>query len=270
MRPTLLTCVTITAGSILGILRHDQPVERYYTFGATPAFASVLAVVRAPDGADAGSAVLVAPRWVLTAAHITAAADGGRLLVKVGERTVRVDSVVFHPRATARDSTTVDLLLLRLAEPVTDVAPAVFDAEPLALGTRIASVGYGRFARAFDAQAPSSGTRHAFENVLDTTGGSRRSLVGGDLDHPTEPSFSTTGGGAPLALEGVPNGGDSGGGMFVERFGSWRLAGIVATTTHERARLEQFQKYGFYGSVGYWTRLDTERAWIAGVLATTR
>jgi hypothetical protein len=27
--------------------------------------------------------------------------------------------------------------------------------------------------------------------------------------------------------------------------------------------LEQFSKYGYYGTVSFWTRLDSERDWIA-------
>ncbi len=273
-----LSAALLTVNSLIatpvraGILRHDVPRDEFVALGAQPAFRSVVAITRARSGQSTasviGSAVLVAPRWVLTAAHVVDALDSASYRVTLDGDTVLIDSLVRHPQYHAtKDSLYVDLALLHLVRALPREAVASLSTRRVTSGTAIVSVGYGRMAAANDPSATNSGSRHAFQNVIDTLGAGNapRSFIGSDLDHPMDSTMSTTGSPQAMSLEGNINGGDSGGGLFVSDAGRWRLAGIAAMSSYDRERLEAFSRFGFYGSLSFWTRLDNQLSWIRSI-----
>jgi len=271
MRALVTLSLAATSLGAAGTYREDVARTDIVALGRRPAYQSVLRVTS--DGGGSGSAVLVAPQWALSAAHIFSNLDSASYRIEVDSNIVAIDSVILHPAFhSARDSSFVDLALVHLARPMPRIKPSAITWSRLSMEQRIVSIGYGRISAARETEASPPGTRHGFENILDTalTGNEPRSYVGADLDSPDDPSFSTSGGTKALPLEGINNGGDSGGGLFVRTSRGWRLAGIVASTRHSRERLEQFAKYGWYGSVSFWTRLDAQRQWIRSHVPSAR
>lgn len=265
-RATTVALLLATIASSIAspaIFREDVPFSKFVALGNRDEYRSVIAIQTASATAI-GSGVMISPRWAITAAHIFSS-DTAHYRVQIDSQFFDVDSVVIHPQYhPVKDSVFVDLALVRLSRAPENVAIAALATTPVARRTTIVSVGFGRSAGAHQPQASPSGVRHAVENVIDTFGVAPRprSYIGSDLDNPNDPSMSVTGTGDALPLEGITNGGDSGGGMFVRSGAAWQLAGVVATGEFQRSRLEAFDRFGFYGSLSFWTKLDDQVDWI--------
>lgn len=270
MAVTAIATIALPANPVMaGILRHDVPRADFFALGDRAEYRSVISIVRDDSGSAAptlvGSGVVVAPQWILTAAHVFNIGDGKRYRIALDGDSAIIDSIVPHPQYhAARDSVYVDLALVRITRAMPASRVAAIASQRVSLGTEVVSVGYGRLSIGNDPASAVGGRRHAFQNTIDTlvSGKSPHSQFGADLDHPTDTTMSTLGSGRARAMEGIVNGGDSGGGLFVVDRGQTRLAGIVATTSHDRKRLEAFATYGFYGSISFWTRLDNQLDWI--------
>lgn len=100
MHPFVLTTV-MTALGFLGagraagpaarhiVIRHDRADSLYRSLGER--FPMVGRIGRRGDG------TLIAPRWVLTAAHVALGADRAGVTVRFGGRAYHIAQVVIHP-----------------------------------------------------------------------------------------------------------------------------------------------------------------------------
>lgn len=257
-----------------GIFRHDVSSDAFIALAKHASFATVVRITAAGSTSGGGSAVLIDRQWALTAAHVVVASDSVRYVVHIDSVAHEIDSVIVHPMYHAKkDSTYVDLALVHLRSPLPrGTSVATLSPRDVSMGTRVVSVGFGRIQNARSTTPSPSGVRHAVENVIDTAGrgNAPRSYIGADLDNPDDSTMSTTGTGRALPLEGVTYAGDSGGGLFVETASGWQLVGIVSASEYQRQRLEQFATFGWYGALSFWTRLDSERTWISGHVASIR
>jgi autotransporter-associated beta strand protein len=211
------------------------------------------------NGVDAASGTLIAPGWVLTAAHAVTQNDVTSFPVDT------LSSISFGQGATAAslpgpDSVKAvfvesgwnydssqgnDLALIELTSPVTSIAPAVLYKSSLGseLTQTATMVGYGYTGTGSVGYTNLTyGTRLAIQNVIDafgqqivTTGtGSTISLSNfssnlmfTDFDNPNDPTVSVMGGTSPLPMEGSSSPGDSGGGLFLTENGITYLAGVA-------------------------------------------
>ena len=137
-----LAALVVAASPVMaGTIDESKGDARYLEYGAT--FGEYVVRVVGPnrDGVPlAGSGTMLAPHWVLTAAHVTS----GMIAVDVAtpHRRHRVDRVFQHRDYTG-DYGWHDIAIIHVAEPFTArVYPALSDATER-LGTVAASSGYG-------------------------------------------------------------------------------------------------------------------------------
>ena len=122
---TALLAYMLTAPvTLAGIARHDRSLEYHRSLAAQPEFQAAGALEI--QGVGFGSGTLIAPGWVLTAAHATELAPAEQLRFTVGGRTYTGAQTYEHPlwRGTNRITEGYDIALIRLEEDVFGVNPA--------------------------------------------------------------------------------------------------------------------------------------------------
>jgi secreted trypsin-like serine protease len=247
------TCVLLSLFScvaVAGTIRHDRLDSMYTDLSAGYASTSFIAV-----GSGAGSGVLIAPDWIITAAHVAADAQTtDDILVLFGADPISelidgtgtlysVDQIRFHPRWTGHAEDGYDLALLHLSSPASDITPAIRYRGSSEIGHVGTYTGYGTTG---DGQsgydASSFGIRRAGNNIIDSDATRIRSelnsdeaaaqLLLADFDDPptgngyTKSTRNPLGSATALDLEYSLAPGDSGGGLFITDGNATYLAGI--------------------------------------------
>jgi Trypsin len=244
MRILLVTICLAAATASAVVWRHDVPPAAALALGAKfPAVGRVR-----PDG----SATLIAPTWVLTAAHVGAIIKADSTVEFEGKRYA-VKRVVMHPKGIAdparpNQPPEVDLALLELATPVTGIAPLALHRAQDEMGKPLAIVGYGDFAAAGAPLVLTDGQRRAVMNAVADAGPKR-------LFFP----FDAPPAGEPLEGMGAP--GDSGGPALIEVGAVWQVAGVSSGSQGEP---------GAYGSTDIYVRVSSYLDWIDATLGAHR
>jgi hypothetical protein len=135
----------------------------------------------------------------------------------------------------------VDLGLVQLSQPITNVTPALLDFSTPLLGLLGTNVGYGRSGVGSGGMSTPAGTKRAGQNMIDARGGMVTTMGSGtlldlngisstvlfqDFDSPIDLVASTMGSVAPVAQEYLIANGDSGGGLFINVGGVTKLVGV--------------------------------------------
>ena len=221
-----------------------------------------------------GHGVLIAPRWVVTAAHtIPAHPELGQVVINGVAR--KVARVVVHPgyKTLPRElidpamasgeamlivvflASSDDIALIELAEPVTDVVPvATYRAsdEPGRIVQIIGKGATGTGATGHDPAGPNrTELRRAFNKITSAYG--RWTCYVFD-----EPSTA-------LPLEGVLGNGDSGGPVLVQADDRWLLAGLGSWKVVQGNVMTA--RPGRYGQTSCNVRLSHYAEWIDTVVS---
>ncbi len=260
----LLLTVPLAAGAV--VIRHDVDDAKY----RVPASAFPALV----DMPGEGHGVLIAPRWVVTAAHTLPAhfplgqvvVDGrprevARVVVHPGYRTLPqalVDQAMASGEAmliVAFLATSDDIALIELRQPVAGVAPVALYPRGDEPGRTIAIVGMGATgtgATGHDLAGPNrTELRRAF-NIVTSAYDRWLCYV---FDEPP----------AALPLEGMLGNGDSGGPLLIEDGGQWRLAGLGSWKV--MAGDVRTARPGRYGQTACNVRASHYADWIQAVIS---
>lgn len=265
MRRAALLLLLASFGADAVVIRDDVPdLKHRMSVSDFPALADV---------PGEGHGVLVAPRWVLTAAHVVSWRHTLDVVV-VGGTPRAVRRVVVHPGYKSPPQAMVDaalksgdwsaffefttssddVALIELSEPVHDIAPVPIYRDS-ALGKVVRIMGRGATgtgSAGHPLHGPNRTDLRDGYNEISLTGGR---WIGYTFDPPPN----------ALALEAITGSGDSGGPILVAVGDEWHVAGINAWTRAEVNGTEI--RPGRYGQVNYGARLAHYADWIDTTIA---
>jgi hypothetical protein len=228
------------------IRRHDRPDSLYLELGRR--YASIAHLyLPTPKGAADGEGTLIAPRWVLTAAHVAMEVRPGHR-VTVGAERYLVDSVIRHPDWT--DEGPHDIALLRLATAVAGVRPARLYRDSAELGREIVIVGYGDIGTGLTGPEGNDGRVRGATNRVDAA---TLFWLEFGFDPPDSPRATP--------LEGVSGPGDSGGPAYLAGEAAEVLVGVSSGQSSRATG----GRPGRYGVTEFYTRVSRYVSWIEGV-----
>ena len=223
-----LLCL-ITSAAILGAtsacgvtIRDDQADQDYLDLGASPDYACVGTFASGLTGC----ATLIAPNWVLTAAHLFVASSG---TFTINGGTYAADQLIKHPQFVSNQELQgYDMGLAHLTTPVSGVTPAMPYSGSLEPVSMMTFVGFGLTGTGLTGATRADFKKRAFQNLADGDFGDPGVLLGADFDNPHSAADNHFGDPTPLLLEGCVAYGDSGGGVFLTADSTTYLAGVIS------------------------------------------
>jgi hypothetical protein len=242
----LLTALALAASPASALLIRADRDDAEYLELATGYASSVL--LNAPDG----EGVLVAPRWVLTAAHMAKALQEMKALPKLefGARAYEIRSVFLHPDWKKGGASDIALLLLR--DPVKGVEPTPIYRATDEGGKTVVIVGHGYTGKIGEKPLPKERWDRKKRAAINTV----------DRLSPRTLGLRIKGGDDASDLQGAAAPGDSGGPAFLQTPEGLFVLGIGYGTDDTNAD-------GIVGNEGDWeiyARVSAFAAWIDAVM----
>lgn len=268
MRHVIILLLLLSSDASAVVIRSDVPdLQHRMAASEFPALA---------DMPGEGHGVLIAPQWVLTAAHVVDRQHAVDVVVIDGSpRAVR--QVVIHPGFKRPPQKMVDsalasgdweaffefmassddIALVQLAEPVLDIAPVqIYNGT--ALGKVVRIIGRGATGTGITGHhlyAPQrTDLRHGYNQISISEG----RWIGYGFDKPPN----------ALPLEASTGSGDSGGPILVAVGDEWHVAGLMAWKRVVVTGTELHP--GKYGETVYGVRLGNYADWIKRSIADGR
>lgn len=266
MRCVAFLLLLASFGASAIVIRDDVPDAKYLvTATEFPALA---------DMPGEGHGVLIAPRWVVTAAHAVSWQHSMEAVV-VGGTSRAVRRVVIHrgykqpPQQMVEtalktgdwaaffefSASSDDIALIELVEPIRDVAPArIYNGSALGKVVRLIGRGAtGTGSMGHGLKGPNrTELRHGFNKINFSEG----RWIAYTFDKPPK----------ALPLEASTGSGDSGGPILVAVGRDWNVAGITAWKRGVVRGTEVFP--GRYGETCYGVRLGNYVDWIKTTMAS--
>lgn len=261
----LCAALPLAAGAV--VIRDDVDDARYRIEGSVfPALA---------DMPGEGHGVLIAPQWVVTAAH-AAPMEGMGATIAVNGSTYGVERVFLHPgyrrmpEALGKEALATgnpsgihaflarsdDIALIRLAAPVNNVRPVALYRGAAEVTQIAALIGKGATGNGAVGLVPGGPHRTTLRRAYNAITGGNDRYLWYRFDAPPH----------GLPLEGVLGNGDSGGPLVIKNHGTLQLVGLGSWIT---AVPEHALEAGFYGQVVYNVRVSRYIDWIESVMRTS-
>ncbi|MEZ5995820.1 MAG: trypsin-like serine protease [Hyphomonadaceae bacterium] len=270
----VLTALCLAGGSAEAIImRHDVDERGYLQLGEAHRQILVQLGLYAEEDHSpmlySGMGTLIAPDWVVTAAHATEymlqtpPPEGGVRHVFIKGRGYEVAEIIPHP---AYDGATYanDIALIHLARAVRDPHPAcVYEAgDESGKVVTLVGTGYQGNGRDGPGEHPDGALRGATVRV-DTADGATLTW-----------RFRAPGERGVTPLEGISGPGDSGGPALIETPAGYCIAGVSSAQRIEvqvgAAEGAHPQGEGHYGVTEVYTRVSQFAPWIRQVMAERR
>jgi hypothetical protein len=244
-----------------GTVRDDRSDSQYINLGSLSQYSSVGRI----DGSTRNSGflasgTLISPDWVLTAAHVVAAAK--TMSFSIGGSRYLSDSWIPYPAWTGNTFAGYDIGLMHLSDPVPGIAPAVRYTGSSELNSVGTAVGFGMTGSGLTGGKTLDGNKRGEQNMIDQLMNPRLLLT--DFDNPNSMASSLMGGYLPLDLEGLIAPGDSGGGLFISENAKTYLAGVNSFVGSYGGRPDST-----YNDLSGHTRVSAFNQWIDEVIGTT-
>lgn len=228
------------------VIRHDRNDADYRKLGeGHPWVGSMVPVGN-------GAVTLIDPSWVVTAAHVAEGVGPFHRTVRFSGKDYLVDRVVLHPTwgTGVEAPELVDLALMRLATPVTEIQPAGLYPRKDEMGREVLFVGWGDLGNGQTGPTKRDSVLRGATNVVDEVVGGWISFL---FDEPP----------AGTEFEGISGPGDSGGPALVKEDGKVYIIGVSASNDSSEAR----GGHCTYLSREYYPRISTAIPWIEKTLA---
>jgi hypothetical protein len=261
----LLLALPVVSFSASAIVIRDDVDDSQYRVPASEFPALV-------DMPGEGHGVLIAPQWVVTAAHaITWQSEITQ--VTINGRSRDVERLAIHPgyqrppqalldRALATWDWTLfrvllsssdDVALLKLAQPVTDVSPVAINKSDSEFGHIIKIFGKGATGNGVTGYEFSSSHRTELRRAYNKVTSAHGRWFCYVFDKPSD----------ALPLEGGSGSGDSGGPILIQAEKDWLLAGLTSWADPQSAA----RTPGRYGQISCNVRLSHYQDWIESVIS---
>lgn len=256
-----LLVVSFSASAI--VIRHDVDDSQYRVQATEfPALA---------DMPGEGHGVLIAPQWVITAAHaVTWQAEIKEITVDGVPRAV--EHMVIHPgykappqqlleQAIATWDWTLfrallassdDIALIKLAQPIADVSPVALNKSDDEFGQIIKVIGKGATGNGVTGYEFSSSHRTELRRAYNKVTSAHDRWLCYMFDKPSD----------SLPLEGGSGSGDSGGPILFQTKKDWLLAGLTSWSDPQST----IRTPGRYGQITCNVRLSHYKDWIESVI----
>lgn len=222
------------------IIRHDRDDSKYLELGRRyPAICFV--------GRD-GEGTLIAPQWVLTAAHVVEAMPKDARSVRFETADYPVEKVIIH--SSWKQGGPHDVALMKLSRPVEGIAPVALYTDTDEVGKTVTFVGRGDTGTGLTGPKTMDKKKRAATNKIENAD---KEWLYFTFD---DPSRATD-------LEGISGPGDSGGPALIEKDGRLYNAGVsVWGRPGKNGR-------GTYGATEGYVRVSSYKNWITSVMSTS-
>jgi hypothetical protein len=271
----MIACATAVTPARAIVLTDGASDPASQTLANSFAYSSVGQVFYDNAGAKSASAVIIAPGWLLTAAHVTSGTSNLEFFTGAGNASrpasggIAADAYYTNPGWTGDPLNGGDIGLIHLSSSPSCLAAATCQTATLytgvggELGQIATMIGYGRTGVGSAGATSFDGLKRSGTNSIDATLSGHSDVLLADFDSPTG-GDNVIGNATPTANEALIAPGDSGGGLF-ETIGN--IEYLVGITSFVAAIPPDNSANADYGDIAGWARVADFASWITSTIA---